>query len=285
MDVSATELGNAFVKTCFGNYQGTGRFLYLTALCFCLLLLQKKEEWRSFFGLYGGFLLLVVFNPFVIWRVVALLGLDDEYYRFLWLIPVAPVLAYTGTKLTEKAGKYGGKGAGILCLAGAACLFLAAGTPFFSRSLAIAENIYKIPDEVIEICEIIRADCPKEEPCVAADFDLDVLINQYAPDLRLILSYRAIADIRALEAQGDYIDEAPSRLYHVLIEETPHDEGYLIYALAEGNVDYIVTHRGTPVREYILESQCRLIAELDQYCIFRVERKQEVSWERNSDRI
>ena len=275
MDVNATELGNAFVKTCFGNYQGTGWFLYLTALCFLFLLLQKKEEWRTFFGLYGGFLLLAVFNPFVIWRVVALLGLDDEYYRFLWLIPVVPTLAYTGARLTGQAEKKWGKKIGGLALAGITCLFLAAGTPFFSRSLSLAENIYKIPDEVIEICEIIRADCPKEEPCVAADFDLDVLINQYAPDLNLILSYRAIADIRALEAQGDYIDEAPSRLYHVLIEETPHDEGYLIYALSEGNVDYIVTHRGTPVREYILASQCRLIAELDEYCIFRVELEQE----------
>ncbi len=275
MDVNATELGNAFVETCFGKYQGTGWFLYLTALCFLFFLLRKKEEWRTFFGLYGGFLLLVVFNPLVIWRIVALLGLDDEYYRFLWLIPVVPILAYAGTKLTELAGKRWGKKIGGLCLAGTACLFLAAGTPFFSRSLSLAENIYKIPDEVIEICEIIRADCPKKEPCVAADFDLDVLINQYAPDLKPILSYRAIADIRELEAQGDYIDEAPSRLYHVLIEETPHDEGYLIYALSEGNVDYIVTHRGTPVREYILESQCRLIAELDQYCIFRVELEQE----------
>ncbi|MBP3700252.1 MAG: hypothetical protein J6I64_00010 [Lachnospiraceae bacterium] len=267
MNINASELGIAFVKECFALFQGSGYFLYLTAICLLYLLVRKKEPWKSFWGSYGAFLLLVVFNP-LIWRVVDLLALDDEYYRFLWMIPVTPLIAYTATLLIMKAKKNVLR---VLALGGAVAVIVLSGQSIFSRSWDTIENIYKIPDEVIEICEIIRADCEKEEPVVASDFDLSVLLNQYAPEMNLILSYRQIAILKEVYSYGEFADIPEDRLFHVLIEELPHDEGYLVYALQEGNVDYIVAHRGLKTRDYILESQCSLIAELEQYCIFRVE--------------
>lgn len=267
MNISASELGIGFVKVCFSLFQDKGSFLYLTAVCLIYLLVRKREPWKTFWGLYGVFLLLIVFNP-LIWRVVDLLGLDDEYYRFLWLIPITPLIAYGATTLVMKAQK---KTLRLLVLVGAAAVIVLCGQSIFSRSWEPIDNIYKIPDEVIEICEIIRADCDKEEPVVASDFELSVLINQYAPEMDLILSYREVAKLNELYSYGDYVDKPQDRLYHVLIDQLTHDEGYLVHALKEGNVDYIVTHRGAPTRNYILESQCRLIAELKQYCIFRVE--------------
>ena len=267
MSISASELGMAFVKVCFSLFQGNGYYLYLAAMCFIWLLVRKQEPWKSFWGLYGAFLLLIVFNP-LIWRVVDLLGLDDEYYRFLWLIPITPLVAYGFTTLIQKIS---GRAVKLVALAGAVAVIVVSGQSIFSRSWEPIENIYKIPDEVVEICEIIRADCEKEEPVVASDFDLSVLINQYAPEMDLILSYGEVAKIKELDAFGERHDNPKDRLYYVVTEEYTHDEGFLVHALQEGNVDYIVTHRGTKVREYILQSQCRLIAELDQYCIFRVE--------------
>lgn len=271
MSVDAAELGNAFVRTCFALFQGDGLFLYLTGACLAWLLVKRREGEKLFWRSYVLFLFLVIYNPFLIWRLVALLGLDDEYYRFLWLIPMTIVLAYSGSRLILD----GKKKWRPVYLAGVILAILLCGKTIFSRSWEWIENIYKIPDEVIEICEIIRADSPKEEPCVAADFDLDVLINQYAPDIDLILSYREIASIRELEARGDDIDSAAKRLYYVLVAGEEYNywysEGYLDYALREGQVDYIVTARGNPAREYIAASQCRLIAELEEYCIFRVE--------------
>lgn len=267
MNINASELGITFVKVCFSLFQGQGWFLYLAVVCFVYLLVPKKEPWKSFWGLYGAFLLLIVFNP-LIWRMVDLLGLDDEYYRFLWLIPLTPLIAYAGTGLIMKVSQ---KTLRVLALVGTVAVIVLCGQSIFTRSWDAIENIYKIPDEVIEICEIIRADCDKEEPVVASDFDLSVLINQYAPEIDLILSYRQVAALEELYSYGDYVDKPEDRLYHVLINELPHDENYLVYALGEGNVDYIVTHRGSNTRGYIMESQCRLIAELKQYCIFRVE--------------
>lgn len=272
MDISASEWGSAFVKICFENYQGAGLFLYLTAAAFLYLLLRKDEKWKSFWGMYGAFLLLIVYNPLIIWRVVDLLGLDDEYYRFIWLIPVTPLIAYAGTSLVMRMNR---KTCRLFCLAGVAAAIILCGSTVFSRTHMLTENVYKIPDEVIEICEIIRADCPMEEPRVAADFDLDVLINQYAPDIDLVLSYREIARNQELRGYGTQSDTPSERLHHVILDRLGHDEGYLVYALREGEVDYIVTSRGTPVRDYISQSQCRLIAELDEYCIFRVELEEE----------
>ncbi len=268
MSISAAELGNAFVTTCLKLFQGNGFFLYLAVLCVIFLIVWRKSEWRQFWGFYSLFLLVIVFNPFLIWRVVNALGLDDEYYRFVWLIPVTVVVAYVGTLLVEHFQKKIIKAAALLAVI--AVVFLT-GSTIFDRDFSLFENVYKIPDEVIEICEIIRADCDKDAPCVAAEFDLDVLINQYAPDIDLILNYRNIAQMRELEALDQYVDDPEERLLYVLIDENTHDEGFLVYALRNGDVDYVVISRGSPVREYVAESGCRLIAELDEYCIFRVE--------------
>ena len=267
MSISASELGIAFVKTCFSLFQGEGNFLYLAVTCLIYLLIRKKEPWKSFWGLYGIFLTLVVFNP-LIWRVVDLLGLDDEYYRFLWLIPVTPLVAYALATVITKLQK---RTLRMTALAGTVAVIIFTGQSIFSRSWETIDNIYKIPDEVIEICEIIRADCDKNQPVVASDFDLSVLINQYAPEIDLILSYRQVATLEELYSYENFVDKPADRLYHVLIDELTHDGDYLVHALREANVDYIVTHRGNNVRGYIRDSQCRLIAELEKYCIFRVE--------------
>lgn len=267
MNINASELGMTFVKVCFSLFQGEGYFLYLTAVCLIYLLIRKKEPWKSFWGLYGAFLVLIVFNP-LIWRVVDLLGMDDEYYRFLWLIPVTPLAAYALATLVTKLQK---RTLRLLALVGAVGVIVFTGKSIFSRSWEPMDNIYKIPDEVIEICEIIRADCDKDQPVVASDFDLSVLINQYAPEIDLILSYREIADIQELREINDENDGPTCRLMHVIIDEKDHDEGYLKSALSNGNVDYVVVHRGHNARSYIAQSQCKLIAELKQYCIFRVE--------------
>jgi len=266
MNINASELGRAFVKVCFSLFQGEGYFLYLVAVCLIYLLVRKKEPWRSFWGLYSAFLVLIVFNP-LIWRVVDLLGMDDEYYRFLWLIPITPLVAYALTTLVTKLQK---RTLRLLAVVGTMGVIVLTGQSIFSRSWETIDNIYKIPDEVIEICEIIRADCDKDQPVVASEFDLSVLINQYAPEIDLILSYRQVANIKEAYQYGSYVDNPEDRLYHVLINREPHDDQYLIYALRLGMVDYIVTERGNPVREYIAASACELIAELEQYCIFRV---------------
>lgn len=275
MNISASELKNSFVRICFSLFQGKGLFLYLTASCLLYLMLQKKNTERSFWRGYGAFLLLIVYNPLIVWYPVAKFNLDSEYYRFLWLIPIPVIIAYVGTSITmnmKKTWKLG-------CLVGVMLVIVGCGSTIFSRSMEKIENVYKIPDEVIEVCEIIRADSNEAEPCVAADFDLDVLMNQYAPDIRLILNYREIAKIREFEAQGDIIDSAAKRLYYVLIAGEEYDyaytEGYLDYALEEGEVDYIVTERGNPARTHVDSSQCRLIAELEKYCIYRVELEEE----------
>ena len=267
MNISASEYGIEFVKKCFVLFQDKGCFLYLAAVCMIYLLIRKREPWKSFWGMYGAFLLLIVFNP-MMWIVVDKLGLDDEYYRFFWLIPITPLVAYTGTTLVLKAQK---KTLRAMIFCGTILTVVLCGQSVFSRSWDTIDNIYKIPDEVIEICEIIRVDCDKDEPVVASDFDLSVLINQYAPEMDLILSYGDIARMEELYGYGHFMDTPADRLYHVIVGQWVHDDTYLVDGLRDGNVDYVVTERGNPSRFYIQDSQCRLIAELSQYCIFRVE--------------
>ena len=269
MNINASELGMSFVKVCFALFQDKSYFLYLASVCLIYLLIRKKEPWKPFWGLYGAFLLLIIFNP-LIWRVVDLLVLDDEYYRFLWLIPVTPLIAYSATVLIMKAEK---RMVRRLAFVGAVVVIVFCGQSVFSRSWELIDNIHKIPDEVIEICEIIRADCDKEEPVVASDFELSVLLNQYAPDIDLLLSYREVDKIRTLEAQGIHLDNAEKRMYYILIAGDEYEyvfrDGYLDYALEEGEIDYVVTSRWNPARAHIASSECELIAELDEYCIFR----------------
>lgn len=69
---------------------------------------HKKKE-AVVFLYYAIFLALTVYNPFLVRYIVPKVDFENEYYRFIWILPVIPGVAYYAVRLVSliefKTGK------------------------------------------------------------------------------------------------------------------------------------------------------------------------------------
>ncbi len=286
MDITLKEEGWNYILTCIRRYQGEGHFLLLFGLAVGglagLLLLRKKNKDLSSDGeknlaqLLLGYLmilLLTVFNIVIMRYVIGILDLEDEYYRFLWLLPTTIVTAYFFAKLAsipKKNIRKIGVG-GILVI-----LIIVSGKSILARGFSLAENLYKIPDEVMEISRILHDDSMEDTPRAVMDFDLLVSMNQYDPSIELEISYGDISTLRDVEEhmEEDTWDRwltARVTVLQVLMDHRLEEWNHWDFEAAMDYLDayYIVTARDPEMEAYLEESRCVVIGETEGYRIYR----------------
>ena len=140
----------------------------------------------------------------------------------------------------------------------------------------MAENLYKVPDELIEISELIHEDSEDAEPRAAMDFDLIVLMGQYDPSIQLALAY---SDISYMESQADtdYKDRFPPNMlsqmhiYQVLYREKEIEGAEFQGALSYLDTDYVVVKKTYPNMPYLYSQGLTWMAETDTYVILKLE--------------
>lgn len=160
----------------FQNYMGTGLVVIWFLLAVIYLFLCEKRKPRRILFVYMPVIdLLLFFNPLFAKLFFSLVG-DEIYFRLCWLLPVIVVIAYSVVVISERL-----KGRTAVCFVTVA-LALAAlsgklvySSPLYSR----AENIYHVPDSVVQICDSIVV--PGRE--VMAVFPKEMLqyVRQYSP--------------------------------------------------------------------------------------------------------
>ena len=97
--VTIQELGLRFVDACMRLYWCSCLYPLLFAVgLICTLVLGRKRKSGIFVG-YTVFLLLTVYNPLVVKYLIAKVKFENEYYRFIWILPVIPAVAYYGVRL------------------------------------------------------------------------------------------------------------------------------------------------------------------------------------------
>lgn len=168
------------VSGAFRGYMGTG----FIGICFFLslvyLFLMEKRRYLRIFFLYMPFFLLVLFFNPLFAKLVYKAAEDEIYWRVLWLLPMTVTIAYTCVclcgQLRQTRGERAAQAAG-LCMAGVIAVsgsFIYA-SPSFSR----AENIYHVPDVVVEICDAINV--PGREVMAVFPLELTQYVRQYSP--------------------------------------------------------------------------------------------------------
>lgn len=125
---------------------------------------HKRKE-AVVFLYYVIFLALTVYNPFLVRYIVPKVDFENEYYRFIWILPVIPGVAYYAVRLVSLIEFKTGKVLLAVLLGG---VIIITGTPIpgIAQNFAMAENIYKVPNELRSICDVIHEDSKKEEPRV-----------------------------------------------------------------------------------------------------------------------
>ena len=270
MEISIAEWGLGFVLENFRRFQGEGVFFLFFAAAVAVLLFAVRTEWKKGFMWYLLCLFLLVFNPLLATPVVEVLGLEDEYYRLIWLLPVTVLLAWLAVWIVEK-GKKGWIRA-ALCLV---CMLLLAvpGKSVLASGLKPAENLYKISDEIIEISEKLHRHSGSEELNVVTDFDLVVVLNQYDPSLHLVLPYLDVSLMREYEQMEDYETSLPPNLqsqmniYQMLYNQKELPWMELGGAFNYTKTEYVVLKKTDPMLSYVLTQSCEIVEETENYYI------------------
>lgn len=171
------------------NYMGTGLMLIWFVLALLYLFFhEKRKPLRILFLYTPTIILLIFFNPLFYRLFLSTVG-TEIYFRICWLLPVTAVIAYTVVHLFDhfpNTKQQSSHSAALLsnpkyrfvCVA--IIILFISGTPVYSSPLYTpAENIYHVPQAVVDICDAIKVD--GREVMAAFPKEFLLYVRQYSP--------------------------------------------------------------------------------------------------------
>jgi hypothetical protein len=164
----------------FKNYMGFHENGYLAGIyLFVLLYLwltEKDKTKRAVFVYAPTILLILFFCPLFRKLFVRLLDDSETYYRLLWLLQMSVVSAYGMVKL---CGRHKRIGLVVMCVAVIAC----GNYVYDSEHITKAENLYHLPQEAVELVDMIEPEEGRIYALVPADFIY--YVRQYSTNIEL----------------------------------------------------------------------------------------------------
>lgn len=131
-------------------------------ICLGYLLLRKKNKQGKTLTRYIIWQYLVIFNPLVYYIAYLFLQAENVYVRLYYMLFPEIFMAYILTLLVfdfkEKKNR-------IICVIVCGVVIMVLGKPYGELAeFSKPQNIYKLPQEIIELCDMINADSPDEAP-------------------------------------------------------------------------------------------------------------------------
>ena len=236
------------------QYMGDGLLVPLAVIALIYLLISKDDMRKKLAIAVAPALTLVIFLFPVTRKVfIKVLSADNAntYYRLLWMVPWTIIIAYAACKLFSAHRRIG---LVLTSMAVVLCGKLVYTNQYVSR----AENLYHIPQSVIEVCDVIR---PAEgQDRIRALFPSEMIhfVRQY--DTNILMPYGR----EIIASQWGWYNEL-----HVIYELTdPIDAEALVAATRQTQCDYIVLNRSRPIDRELSELGLTLIYESDLYRIY-----------------
>ena len=240
---------------------GNGRswiILWLLLLISSIYLIVKESDVKKkiIFGvmplvIVAGFLFPITKKMYV---KVAGLESANTYYRILWIIPIYVTIAYTFTKFIASI-----KSSAIkrVAVGAAAVVIIITGSCVYANELVYtAENIYHLPQNVIDICERIKP--TEDEGTVRAAFspELVYFVRQYDPNI--LMPYGR-----------DYVDHNYfNGVLKLMKEEGEMKTQELLYYTRVDLDKYIILPTGKKLDEDITSFDVKLVDTIDGYNIY-----------------
>ena len=224
----------------------------LWAYMFVHFYFHEKETYKRILLIYLPFFWIAVLLLPVTYRVIATVIDEELYYRFFWMLPMTLVIAYTLVQLYHLyAGKYKKLLVVLLVL-----VLMASGNFLYNNwRYSKAENEYHVPQNVVDICDLIHTDGRE----VMALFPMELMqyVRQY--DGTICMPY------------GRNILVGDWDIFHTLyfmfeIHET--DAEAIAKEAANNECSYIVAKEGKLALDEVKESGYELLDTLHGYDVF-----------------
>lgn len=237
----------------FQNYAGyhQNKFLFGIFLFFLLYLWLKEDNkvLRALFVYVPTLLLFLFFCPLFRKVFVALLNDAETYYRLIWLLQMSMVSAYGAVKL---CGKYRKLGLAIMTIAIVAC----GSYVYQSEHITKAENWYHLPEEAVEVAELIDPEEGRVMALVPAD--LVYYIRQYSS--RINMPYGR----EMLIARWDYYHD----MYEAMEQSEVIETASFVELTRAYGCNYVVLKQDRKVEEPLTDYGFVLYAQTENYLIY-----------------
>lgn len=242
----------------FREYMGTGLIVAWFLFAWGYLFLKEERKQIRILLVYVPMLVLVLFfNPLFAAVLARYMG-DEIYYRILWLLPITVVIAYA----TVVAGsRLAGKKRTIFAMVSVVLVMVSGSYIYNNAYFTKAQNIYHIPDSVVNICDAIEL--PGRE--VMAVFPLEMIqyVRQYSPVVCMPYGREILTESwNEWAVQHDLCDA---------LEAEVIDARVLGELAIEYGCIYIVLPDNRPVEGSLAEAGYDLFLETDGYCVYRNE--------------
>ena len=273
------EKGIGYLEACLEYYNGTAAYLMLYVIGLIYLMLYGTKREKEIFLPCSLFLLITVYNPIAPVILDHFFDVNSEYYRFFWITPIVILLPYLALKLilTTREGQSKGVTAALLLV-----IVLLSGTFLYQNGIRFAENIFKMPGDLIEVSGLIHQDAETEYPKVFLEYEYNMQMRQYDPKLLLTVDREDY-----LYAVGnDFTEEQLSDETHpqykiiaALIRDQEVPVSDFLSALEETHTEYVVLTKGSHRLPYLKEAGLKKVGETGAHTVMKYELKEPYEFE------
>ncbi|MBQ6575791.1 MAG: hypothetical protein IJL90_06780 [Lachnospiraceae bacterium] len=273
--VNVFENGIGYLLKCLNLYtSGTGYFaMYLIAVLIILIKGSKRD--RQLFIPGAAVLLLTVYDPAVPLILDRIFDVSSEYYRLFWIAPVIVLVPYAAVIVIESAPTGRTKAASLALIL---LMFVLGGNFVYAKGLDVAENIYKIPDELIETAGIIHADSGTEYAKVFYEYEYNMEIRQYDPKILLTIDreeYLYAMNYSYTEEMLEDEDRPTNVILAVLVRNQKTGSDIFTDALEATGTQYLVLTKGHPMASFVKRAGLYEIGQTDTHVIYRYDLKEQ----------
>lgn len=267
--INVYEKGIGYLSACISYYAGAGAYVMLFILGLLFILLRGDEREKRIFLVPSMFLLLTVYNPIAPVILDKFFDVNSEYYRFFWIAPVVILVPYLAVKLLMNRYEMKDKVVIIVLLA---LIMLTSGKSVFRGGIQWADNIYKMPDELIKISEIIHADSDKEYTKAFLEYEYNMQMRQYDPKILLTIDredYLYATSSNYSDEQLANPDYPQYKLLAALARYQQVSKEDFLNALEVTHTEYIVVNKNHLMMPFIKELELETVAETDNHVVLK----------------
>lgn len=254
----------------FQMYNGDTWLFALFLAAAAYLLFQKGSAYRFYGVLALLAACLFLFNQAVFWLLEKILGSAETYYRFLWMIPVVPVLAYAAVDVIAARKKRYQK---LLAAAAAAAAVVLAGAPYLdAESFSLPTQVRYLNTDAVEVCRLINEDrgtaFPDQETVtVACPIELMMSLRLQEPAFRNAIR----REIYLYDGKNPPKSKINKRQWWLLrmVNGKKIPVKTIQKVLKKADVQYVVMTNQYNREQRMKRAGCTLIARMDRYNIYR----------------
>lgn len=181
---------------------------------------------------------------------------SDTYYRLLWLVPMYVVIGYAACKLIFSLKNHVWQRVGLV--AALVIVMLSGSIVYANQYMSVAENLYHIPQDVIDVCDVIT---PKDrEQRVRALFPSELVhfVRQY--DTNILMPYGR----EMIASQWDYYNA----VYDAYEKPEVINAEELLEATRQAKCLYIVVRTDRKVDVNLVTMGLKLVRTVGDYYIY-----------------